>query len=926
MTMRMPRVWILCACALAGVYLCASGLLRLNEVFTQPSPASPSVPSGSAERAATFDAAAKQGPQYDRLVVVLIDALRADMVLGGDVMYGKAMANGGEDLSANMPYTRGLVTSGQALGYVGHASVPTVTMPRLKAIVTGKAPAFIDILKNFNSVALSEVNLVDLFVAHGHRIVFYGDDTWLKLFPSAFQRSDGTSGFFTRDTVEVDDNVTRHLKDELDPTMQASESQDWDVLVLHYLGLDHVGHLRGPRSTMMVDKLHEMDAIVAQVHASVQQQDALRREKSPSALPSLIVLCSDHGMSEVGNHGGATVEESSALMLFLRGDGHNMKQDSYQQKRKQVDLVPTIASLFGLGIPPYSTGLILDEVVQASALSPGATHYISALLANYDQLYKLAVVKFHASSLTDFDTKYGAAVEALRKLLQQSNKRGNDLEPSHGLKRVIREACGVLQEKIAQSDGSEYNERMIFFGICFLLCSAEVSIRMLYTNRQQEAKRDPVTWILLLGSILQVVSLTSSSSIENEHATAFFLITTALCGCAVKLLKAQVANSRHHESTPMGLALPALVLLVTRILRSRNQVINFGRLNSIQVDSQQPGNEFATDDSVSILSTAPIFEDVIPFEAYFVVISGLVLWKASRFYTKRTLRSHPLAVLGLTLSSFMFTMGMVASLLCKRVGDVEGNSSLFIAYSADDYARAVYTAVALLMCLLVVNCMARVLVVEMILWLLVMLVQREANIPTLGWLCIQLFLLTKTLQRHPSLLANGVALGLFSVWLAQTSFFALGNSHLVTTIDLSQSYHGLSGYTQSIVGLLTFVNVFSGPLLVFVHAQQWIHLVATSPSSSRLNGTSSTQVAPISATRAATAMDAGLALFAYQTLRFAVYTIVVYCMRFHLFIWSVFAPKMLYEVVQTAVVLVVALIVSPATMVSNSCGSNSTRK
>jgi len=38
----------------------------------------------------------------------------------------------------------------------------------------------------------------------------------------------------------VDNNVTRHLDWEL-------VSKDWDVLILHYLGLDHVGHLGGPR-------------------------------------------------------------------------------------------------------------------------------------------------------------------------------------------------------------------------------------------------------------------------------------------------------------------------------------------------------------------------------------------------------------------------------------------------------------------------------------------------------------------------------------------------------------------------------------------------------------------------------------------------------------------------------------------------------
>ena len=37
---------------------------------------------------------------------------------------------------------------------------------------------------------------------------------------------------------KVDFNVTRHLDFEL-------AQNDWHLMVLHYLGLDHVGHIEG---------------------------------------------------------------------------------------------------------------------------------------------------------------------------------------------------------------------------------------------------------------------------------------------------------------------------------------------------------------------------------------------------------------------------------------------------------------------------------------------------------------------------------------------------------------------------------------------------------------------------------------------------------------------------------------------------------
>ena len=89
----------------------------------------------------------------------------------------------------------------------------------------------------------------------------YGDDTWLKLFPNTFSRVDGTSSFFVsvsgcplrnckidtvilrincQDFTEVDNNVTRNIPLEL-------KRSDWNGMIMHYLGLDHIGHKSGPR-------------------------------------------------------------------------------------------------------------------------------------------------------------------------------------------------------------------------------------------------------------------------------------------------------------------------------------------------------------------------------------------------------------------------------------------------------------------------------------------------------------------------------------------------------------------------------------------------------------------------------------------------------------------------------------------------------
>jgi len=42
--------------------------------------------------------------------------------------------------------------------------------------------------------------------------------------------------------------------------------------VLHYLGLDHIGHLDGPRSLLVQPKLDEMDSIVQHIVDTLYQQ------------------------------------------------------------------------------------------------------------------------------------------------------------------------------------------------------------------------------------------------------------------------------------------------------------------------------------------------------------------------------------------------------------------------------------------------------------------------------------------------------------------------------------------------------------------------------------------------------------------------------------------------------------------------------
>lgn len=51
----------------------------------------------------------------------------------------------------------------------------------------------------------------------------------------------------------------------------AVEGDDWDVLIAHFLGVDHCGHRFGPDHPAMAEKLTQMDGVIRSVSKHLKQ-------------------------------------------------------------------------------------------------------------------------------------------------------------------------------------------------------------------------------------------------------------------------------------------------------------------------------------------------------------------------------------------------------------------------------------------------------------------------------------------------------------------------------------------------------------------------------------------------------------------------------------------------------------------------------
>lgn len=168
-------------------------------------------------------------------------------------------------------------------------------------------------------------------------------------------------------------------------------------MILHYLGLDHIGHKAGPKSPNMLPKQVEMDNIVQTIYTAISTHSHLRN--------TLLVLAGDHGMTNSGNHGGSSAGETSPALVFLSPKLRNLptygkesplpaREDFHFYERiEQSDIAPTLAALLGFPVPRNNLGCLIPVF---QLLWPDMRDKLKLLLGNARQI--LTIVKASAAA------------------------------------------------------------------------------------------------------------------------------------------------------------------------------------------------------------------------------------------------------------------------------------------------------------------------------------------------------------------------------------------------------------------------------------------------------------------------------------------------------------------------------------------------
>jgi ethanolaminephosphotransferase len=165
-------------------------------------------------------------------------------------------------------------------------------------------------------------------------------------------------------------------------------------MVLHYLGLDHIGHKSGPRSSHMPTKQREMDGIVHQLFNALETQSHLQS--------TLIVLCGDHGMNDAGNHGASSPGETSPALVFMSpklkaisskyfAPAQPKNEFDYYSTVEQSDIAPTLAALMRFPISKNNLGAFIPEFLP---FWPSSSDKVQILIRNARQILNIVTAAF----------------------------------------------------------------------------------------------------------------------------------------------------------------------------------------------------------------------------------------------------------------------------------------------------------------------------------------------------------------------------------------------------------------------------------------------------------------------------------------------------------------------------------------------------
>ncbi|KAL0735691.1 hypothetical protein Bca4012_011901 [Brassica carinata] len=499
-------------------------------------------------------------PVVDRVVIIVLDALRIDF-LAPSAFFPEA-----KPWMDKLTVLQNLAFGNESSAKIfkAFADPPTTSLQRLKGLTTGGLPTFVDVGNSFGAPAIVEDNFINQLVLNGKRLVMMGDDTWTQLFPNQFHKSYPFPSFNVKDLDTVDNGCIEHLF----PTLY---KDDWDVLIAHFLGVDHAGHIFGVDSLPMINKLEQYNTVLEKV------VDILESQAGPGGLHenTMLIVMGDHGQTLNGDHGGGTAEEVETTMFAMSTKKHtpsvppefdtsSCKQDPDGNQIcistiEQLDFAATLSALLGISFPFGSIGHVNPELYALGssslnldnfelgnfgtqrAVKEWMKNYVNVLCVNAWQVKRYidvysnsSVVGFSSDDMSRISNLYSAAENNWSnsvKHILMDNDGNEDSTNTSALKSQIAAYLSFFSSvaELARSKWTEFNLTLMITGFVMLVISLILQSLAIFHGDKPYAVGSGFSTgaaFTLFIVLIRACSFLSNSYILEEGKVANFLLAT----------------------------------------------------------------------------------------------------------------------------------------------------------------------------------------------------------------------------------------------------------------------------------------------------------------------------------------------------------------------------------------------------------------
>ena len=391
---------------------------------------------------------------------------------------------------------------------------PTWTVQRVRCLVTGSIPPFIQIAQSLGASAAVEDSILSRLSQANKKSYAVGDPLWTELFPDYLVDKYQSHSFDLKDMNSDQETA--------DVILSLVQENDFDLLIGHRLGVDHIGHTYlnnlDPR---IGEQLSANDELAANIINSMDNN-------------TVLFILGDHGMRSDGGHGGSESDEVSTVIAAYYKNGFQkyklsgledvmMSMDDKSTFMTQVDITPTLAMLLGVPIPFSNLGQLINDIypnVQSSKLSTDSAlsqdeartnldvNFVNQMLhdnyLNTLQIYNF-LVTFQNETHSFEDTQLAASFDQFNAIQDQFNNLKNlDNQTTEFKDQAIN--LVLKMQSFSESTyqlvrgTSSYDVALISIGILLMFLVLFIYVLLIQyihlCQKDKELSQDLQTWTL----------------------------------------------------------------------------------------------------------------------------------------------------------------------------------------------------------------------------------------------------------------------------------------------------------------------------------------------------------------------------------------------------------------------------------------------